>query len=88
MRWMHSVGMFQWCRILPDLKENLSGGVGFVRLGRFRMWNETWDFLKENRRLRDHFGGPMPQICYETLASLSFNDLICGAVLHRKARET
>jgi len=45
MRWMHSVGMVRWCRIGPDLKENLSGDVGFVRSRRIGMWDEAWDFL-------------------------------------------
>src|ERR1035438_9717529 len=31
MRWLQTVGMVRWCRIHPDLKENLSGGVGLVR---------------------------------------------------------
>ena len=47
MRWLHSVGMVRWCRIHPDLKENSSGGVGFVWWCRFGMWDETWDFSSE-----------------------------------------
>jgi hypothetical protein len=30
MRWLQTVGMVRWCRIHPDLQENLSGGVGLV----------------------------------------------------------
>jgi len=30
MRWMHSVGIVRWCRFGPELKENMSGGVGLV----------------------------------------------------------
>jgi hypothetical protein len=44
MRWMHSVGMVRWCRFGPDLKENLSGGVGLVRWRRIGLWDGTWDF--------------------------------------------
>jgi len=44
MRWLQTVGMVRWRRTGPDLKEVLSGGVGFVRWCRFGMWDETWDF--------------------------------------------
>jgi hypothetical protein len=43
MKWLQMVGMVRWRRTGRDLKENLSGGVGFVRWCRFGMWNETWD---------------------------------------------
>ena len=58
MRWLHSVGMVRWCRIHPNLKENLSGGVGVVRWCRIGMWDETWDFLTRNRRVRVRVGDP------------------------------
>jgi hypothetical protein len=44
------VGMVRWCRFRPDLKENLSGGAGFVRRCRLGMWDETWDFLNNRER--------------------------------------
>ena len=44
MRWLQTVGMVRWCRIHPDLKENLSGGVGFVRWCRIGLWDFPWDF--------------------------------------------
>jgi hypothetical protein len=68
MRWMLSVGMVRWCRIHPDLKENLSGGVGLVRWCRFGMWDEAWDFLNRNRRVRVRVGGPTEQECNLALA--------------------
>ena len=43
MRWLQTVGMVRLGRIHLDLKENLSGGVGFVRLCRIGLWDETWD---------------------------------------------
>jgi hypothetical protein len=53
MRWMRSVGMVRWCRFGPDLKENLSGGVGSVRLGRIGMWDESCDLYRTpSRRIR------------------------------------
>ena len=55
---MHSVGMVRWCRFGPDLKENLSGGVGLVRWCRIGLWDETWDFLSGNRRVRVRVGEP------------------------------
>jgi hypothetical protein len=58
MRWMHLVGMVRWCRIHPKIKETLSGGVGPVRWCRIGMWDEWWDFLKGNRRMRVHVGDP------------------------------
>ena|ERR1035438_6529691 len=35
--------MVRWRRTGPNLKEILSGGVGFVRWRRIGMWDETWD---------------------------------------------
>ena len=58
MRCMLPVGMVRWCRIHPDLKENLSGGVGFVRWCRIGMWDETWDFRNDDRLVRVRFGEP------------------------------
>ena len=49
MRWLQTVGMVRWCRIHPDLQENLSGGVGFVRWCRIGLWDFPWDFLDGNR---------------------------------------
>ena len=43
-RGMHTVGLVRWCRNHPRIKENLSGGVGFVRWGRNGLWDEMWDF--------------------------------------------
>ena len=57
MRWQQTVGMVRWCRIHPDLKENLSGGVGFVRWCRFGLWDFPWDLLDGNRVGVD-VGGP------------------------------
>jgi hypothetical protein len=57
MRWLQTVGMVRWCRIHPDLKENLSGGVGFVRWCRIGLWDFPWDFLNGNR-VGVHVGGP------------------------------
>ena len=42
MRWMHPVGIVQWGRIHPDLKENSSGDVGLVRWCWIGMWDEMW----------------------------------------------
>jgi hypothetical protein len=58
MRWLQTVGMVRWCRFGPKCKGILSGGVGLVRWCRFGMWDETWDFLSENRRVRGRVGGP------------------------------
>ena len=37
------VGLVRWGRNHPDLKENLSGGVGFVRWRRNGLWDEMWE---------------------------------------------
>jgi hypothetical protein len=42
-RGMHMVGCVWWCRNHPRIKENLSGGVGFVRWCRIGLWDEMWD---------------------------------------------
>jgi hypothetical protein len=39
------VGVVRWCRNHPRIKENLSGGVGFVRWCRIGLWDKAWDFL-------------------------------------------
>jgi hypothetical protein len=69
MRWLHSVGLVRWGRIHPDLKENLSGGVGFVRWCRIGLWDFPWDFLNGNRRVGVDVGGPTSQVCNPSLAS-------------------
>ena len=43
-RGMHMVGLVRWCRNHPRIKENLSGGLGFVRWGRIGLWEEMWEF--------------------------------------------
>jgi hypothetical protein len=43
-RGMHTVGLVRWGRNHPRIKENLSGGVGFVRWCRNGLWDEMWDF--------------------------------------------
>jgi len=42
-RGMHMVGLVRWCRNHPRIKENLSGGVGFVRWCWIGLWDEMWD---------------------------------------------
>jgi hypothetical protein len=37
--------------------------VGLVRWCRFGMWDEAWDFLNRNRRVRVRVGGPTEQEC-------------------------
>jgi hypothetical protein len=37
------VGLVQWGRNHPDFKENLPGGVGFVRWCRIGLWEEAWE---------------------------------------------
>jgi hypothetical protein len=69
MRWERTVGLVWWRQIDPDLKENLSGGVGFVRWCRPGMWDFPWDFLNGNRRVRVHVGGPTQQKCHHSLAA-------------------
>ena len=61
MRWLQTVGMVRWCRIHPDLQENLSGGVGFVRWCRIGLWDFPWDFLNGNR-VGVRVGGPTSTI--------------------------
>src|ERR1039458_7857335 len=41
----------------------------FGRWCRIGMWDETWDFLNGNRRVRVRFGDPRQQICYRPLAA-------------------
>jgi hypothetical protein len=62
MKWLQTVGMVRWHRIHPDLKENLSGGVGLVRWCRIGLWDFSWDFLNDNRRVRVHIRGPTSTI--------------------------
>ena len=69
MRWMHSVGMVRRSRIHPDLQENLSGGVGFVRWCRIGMWDKAWDSQNGNRRVGVHVGEPTQQKCNLALAA-------------------
>jgi len=37
------VGLVRWGRNHPRIKENLSGGVGFVRWYRIGLWDEMWE---------------------------------------------
>ena len=37
------VGLVQWGRNHPDFKENLPGGVGFVRWCWIGLWEEAWE---------------------------------------------
>jgi hypothetical protein len=63
MRWLQTVGIVRWRRNHPDLKENLSGGVGFVRWCRIGMWDFPWDFLNGGGRRVGVHVGPTQQIC-------------------------
>jgi hypothetical protein len=38
------VGLVRWGRNHPRIKENLSGGVGFVRWRRIGLCDDMWDF--------------------------------------------
>ena len=66
-RWRDSVGIVWWGRIHPNLKENLSVGVGLVRWRRFGLWDETWDSASQSIR-------QLEPICHGFRCSFQSND--------------